>query len=89
MLALRLYLHRWKARNATIRTRAVATPSHTAKTVQWGPRRWLASKVTPAPATMLLMKAIMLAAVVMKASSAPNRSGGEAPSGQRPLSAEK
>jgi hypothetical protein len=38
------------------------------------PNRLVASNATPVPATMLLMKAIIVAAVVRNATSAPDQS---------------
>jgi hypothetical protein len=68
---------------------AVAAPSDSPRPIRSLPRL-ATSKVTQAPATTLLVKATMLAAVVRSAMKAPDQSrGAERLSGQRPFSAEK
>jgi len=69
---------------------AVTTPMKTATRVRCGPRSQRTSKVTPTPATTLLMKATMVAVVVRSEMFAPSWSAGdEGASGQRPRSAAK
>jgi len=73
-----------------MRTTVAATPRPMARRIRSPPNTLFTSNVTPVPATMLLMRAIMLAAVVKNATSAPDQRGGaERPSGHRPLSAQK
>jgi hypothetical protein len=81
---------RYRAANWTVlgderRARQGCPPGAVAASAHGRPRR-----TTQAPATMLFVNAIMLAAVVSSATKAPDQNrGAERFSGQRPFSAEK
>jgi len=63
------YLRYWNARNAAIKIRAVTTPCATAKNGLSAAKEVASKQRYAAPARMLLMTAIMLAAVLKKATS--------------------